>query len=156
MGCSWCDLDNSSNYFIYASEHFNVYLSEDQSLLGRLILVLNRHASSLSDLTSEEIQDFFSNVKIIEKALAESFGATMFNWSCLMNNSYKKQPIFPHVHWHCRPRYAHDVSFAGQVFSDPDFAHHYNNKRKLTVSSEVQHMIITSIRTSIKNNLTIL
>ncbi|MHA1116026.1 MAG: HIT family protein [Candidatus Heimdallarchaeaceae archaeon] len=151
MDCSWCNLDSFSDYFIYDSEYFSVYLSEDQSLLGRLILVLNRHASSLSDLTHEEIQDFLSNVKIIEKTLTKAFGTTMFNWSCLMNNSFKKQPSFPHVHWHCRPRYAHDVSFAGLVFSDPDFAHHYNNKRKLFVSPEVRQSIISAIRNNLSS-----
>ncbi|MHA1401689.1 MAG: HIT family protein, partial [Candidatus Heimdallarchaeaceae archaeon] len=105
------------------------------------------------NLTDEEMLDFANNVRLVEKTLTEAFGASMFNWSCLMNNAYKKQPSNPHVHWHCRPRFKNDVSFAGTVFSDPDFAHHYNNKRKRTVDKQVQQQIVFKIKTTISQYL---
>ncbi|MHA1686543.1 MAG: HIT family protein [Candidatus Heimdallarchaeaceae archaeon] len=146
--CSWCNLNSQRADFLFETKHYRVYLSEDQSLLGRLIVVLKRHATTLSDLSAEEMLDFLNIVKVTESTLKDAFGATMFNWSCLMNNAYKQQPN-PHVHWHCRPRYKQDVNFEGAVFSDPDFAHHYNNKRKRAINKETKHKIVEKIKATV-------
>ncbi|MHA1259234.1 MAG: HIT family protein [Candidatus Heimdallarchaeaceae archaeon] len=146
MSCICCELTKERDDFLFESKHFQVYLSENQSYLGRFVVVLKRHVSKLSDLTNDEMLDFAYVIKVMEKTLTEAFGATMFNWCCLMNNAYKKSPPNPHVHWHCRPRYKKEVKFAGMLFSDKDFAHHYNNKKKMFVNLEVKKEIISRIK----------
>ena len=114
------------NELIFETEFFQVILnSEDQYYLGRGLVILKEEKGSLSDLTTEEWIDFSKVVKRYESALKQAFNATMFNWTCLMNNAYKQNPYNPHVHWHVRPRYDHKVIFEGVEWEDKEFGHHY-------------------------------
>ncbi len=124
-------------------------LADNQSHLGYCIVILNRHCGDLAGLTDKELRDFLVVVRQLEVALRKAFGATMFNWSCLMNNAYQKDPAEPHVHWHCRPRYHKAVRFAGTVFVDPLFGHHYDPQQKRAVSSVVRRRIIEKIQKSL-------
>lgn len=131
---------------IYETNYWVIKLSADQSYLGRSVVVLKRYCAELSELTPAEWQDLHKNViKKLEIALKKSFGATMFNWTCLMNNAYKSESPKPQVHWHFRPRYKKMVDFAGEHFEDPEFAHHYSRERKMIVSKKVLQEISDEI-----------
>ena len=125
-----------------------VKLNEDQQYLGRSTIVLKRDCGALSDLTQEEGQDFLTLVKRLETLLKTTFNATMFNWTCLMNDSYKSTPPDPQVHWHVRPRYDHPVEFAGETFTDPNFAHHYLRGRedKKVLSEELFEKVVLELK----------
>ena len=70
--------------------------------------------------------------------------ATMFNWSCLMNDAYKHENPHPHLHFHVRPRYKNPININDKVFYDSEFAHHYNNKAVMDISMEgAQELFIT-------------
>ena len=88
-------------------------------------------------------------VKKLEAALKKSFDATMFNWSCLMNNAYQNDPPDPQVHWHFRPRYNHKVDFEGEIFEDKDFGHHYARNTDRKISEELSKKLILKIRASL-------
>jgi hypothetical protein len=67
----------------------------------------------------------------METALQLAFGSVNFNWACMMNFAYKKQPHNSHVHWRVRPRYLRVVEVNGVKFEDPDFGDHYSRDHKV-------------------------
>ncbi len=144
MECICCKKPDE-NELISETKFWKVILASDQAYLGRCYVVLKRRGD-LAELNDEEWLDFRELLKRLESALRKAFNATMFNWTCLMNNAYQNKPPNPHVHWHFRPRYNHKVEFAGLVFEDPEFAHHYNRVRKQEVSNDVKRKIVERIK----------
>lgn len=134
---------------IYETKYWDVELNKDQAYLGRCFISLKRECMNLAGLKKEEILDFLDVVKKLENAIRKTFGATMFNWACLMNDAYKSKNPKPQVHWHCRPRYKNPVEFSEIIFEDKEFAHHYDNHRHFEVSEK----ILNKIRDKIKDNL---
>ena len=126
-------------YIVFETPYWKVVLSDNQKYIGRSVVLLKRECGDLADLQNEEILDFLEVVKTLEKLLRKTFNATMFNWTCLMNDSYKEINPNPQVHWHCWPRYNHPVEFMGEIFEDPNFGHHYlrgpEDKRAILNSS---------------------
>lgn len=137
--------DKSKN-FIFETKHWEVYLNPDQYYLGRAVVVSKRDVDSMSGLNDDEWLDFAKLVKKFELALKKAFGATMFNWSCLMNNAYKNNPPDPHVHWHVRPRYKKPVKFEGLKFEDKEFGHHYARHTNRVLPDEVFNKIVKKIK----------
>lgn len=132
--------------FIYETNNWKITLSDDQTYFGRCSVELKRKCESLSDLTDEEMLDFLNIVKKTESIFKQSYGATMFNWTCLMNDAYKKSPPNPQVHWHCRPRYSKPVLFESVELSDPNFAHHYDRALNRKLSSDIKEKLIRQLR----------
>lgn len=148
MKCSFCKESSKDKDFICETKYWKVFLAYDQSNLGRYIVILKRHCGDLAELKEAEWIDFARLIKKTELALKKSFGAKMFNWSCLMNNAYQEKQPNPHVHWHCRPRYKQKIEFAGLVFKDPEFGHHYSRARKRKVPEEAAKKIVEKIKKS--------
>ena len=130
---------------IYETKYWRVVLASDQRYLGRCFVALKRHCGNLAELKKEEWLDFAELAKKLEAALKKAFDATMFNWTCLMNNAYQEAHPNPHVHWHFRPRYNHKVKFAGLIFEDEEFGHHYDNVKSKEISTETKNKIIEKI-----------
>lgn len=78
-------------------------------------------------------------IRVYELALVKAFNTTNFNWTCLMNASYRQEKEYLHIH--CWPRYKQTVEFAGETFNDEMFAHHYDEEREKFVSEEVLNKI---------------
>lgn len=132
---------------IFETKYWKVLLLPDQAYLGRCVIALKRDCGELSNLTSDEWIDFQKNiVQKLESAFKKAFNATMFNWTCLMNNAFKAETPKPQVHWHFRPRYKENVKFAGEQFQDLEFAHHYGRERKKIVSKETLELIAKELR----------
>lgn len=110
-------------YFL-TTQYWKVVMVDDQMYLGRLVIKTLERRESLPDLTEAEQKDFFKLTKKLETFFKEEIGATMFNYSCLMNNAYRDGEA-PHVHFHFRPRYKESVTILGNTFSDPNFGEHY-------------------------------
>lgn len=111
---------------IFESEYWKVELSRDQLYLGRAYVICKTTRESLSELTDDEFSDLHEVIKKYESLLKKTFGATLFNWSCLMNHAYREKPYTPQVHFHVRPRYENDVRVGDTVFRDPNFGDHYH------------------------------
>lgn len=139
---------------IFETYFWRVVLAKNQTYLGYCIVTLKRRdCGDIADLTKEELLDFHSLTKKLEMALRESFGATMFNWSCLMNLAYQNTPPNPHVHWHCRPRYEHGASFAGQDFPDKFFGQHYEWPQVMRVlDASTRKMVVQEIQNFMIND----
>jgi diadenosine tetraphosphate (Ap4A) HIT family hydrolase len=105
-----------------------------------------RHVGDLAELSPEEVIDFLEVVRQLENAIKQSFGATMFNWSCHMNLAYRNDPPNPHVHWWLVPRYAQQAVLPAGTFEDPHFGHPYDHYRWQEVSPEVKDYLVREIR----------
>ena len=142
--CHTCN--GSIERFVFETKYWRVNLADEQSYLGRCFVDLKSHKGDLAELNSGEWADFVLLVKTLEAKCRKAFGASMFNWTCLMNNAFRKKPWNPHVHWHFRPRYEKPVKFAGLVFSDPDFGEHYDRARDLKLDAEKARLVIEAIK----------
>lgn len=129
------------------TKHWKCFLLDNQAYLGRSIIEIKRDCGSMSDINPDEWEEFHDVVKRLESAFKKAFNATLFNWACLMNHAYKEDPPKPHVHWHFMPRYRDKVSFAGEVFEDNEFGHHYDHKSRIkVVSMEVLEKIAKEVK----------
>lgn len=122
---------------LFETLHWKIILSNDQRYIGRCVIILKRPCGTLAHVKNDEWIDFARNVvEKLEAAFRQEFGATMFNWTCLMNDTYLKNPPQPQVHWHCRPRYQHSVEVSGQTFHDPNFGIHYQRRNESVLPEE--------------------
>ncbi|EDK72335.1 Diadenosine tetraphosphate (Ap4A) hydrolase and other HIT family hydrolases-like protein [candidate division TM7 genomosp. GTL1] len=102
---------------IFSGGFWQIELQHDQQYLGKSVVTLKRHASSLRELTNEEGREFFEIIKRFEMSVIKNFHPTHFNWSCLMNDAAGVgMPM--HVHWHAIPRYKEVKQFRGHEFID--------------------------------------
>ncbi len=126
VNCGWCNLSEEDRQFqVYDSTFWSVFLSDEQDYIGRCILVLKRHCRSMSELTDDEWEELRKLVCKVEACLKAVLGATLCNWSCLMNSFYKASDPNPHLHIHVRPRYDKPVMLNGSTYIDSEFGHHY-------------------------------
>jgi len=133
-------MEHMKNAVLYETEYWIVILTDNQSILGRCVVDAKSRVGSLSKLTAEEWEDFRKNVVIpLEFTLKQTFGAEMFNWSCLMNNAFNKkiEKPNPHVHFHFLPRYRNPIEFVGETFIDEQFGSYYERTDEKRVSQEV-------------------
>ena len=146
MECELCSSLKENKFLVYETKHWKVFLhTKDQRCLGRCVVTLRRHAGDIAELNKEELLDFAQLARDLESASKKAFRATMFNWTCLMNNAYQKKPYNPHVHWHFRSRYDHEVKFGGLTFKDELFGHHYSGDEKYIVSDDILDKITKAL-----------
>lgn len=141
-------LDNVSP--ILETNHWKVILSNDQEILGRCVIVCKEPVAEMGQLTNEQWLDFGQVVQRLETAAKKAFGATMCNWTCLMNLAYRNTPPDPQVHWHFRPRYSANVEFSGLTFIDEKFGSHYLQGTNRDVGSEVMKNIFTAYKKALE------
>lgn len=138
------------NGYFFETQYWKILLATDQRYLGRLVIKTKTPREHLPDLTEDEQRDFFDLIKKLESFFVEKIGATMFNYSCLMNYAYRDNET-PHVHFHFRPRYKNKVAILGQEFSDPNFGEPHlepsqNGDRDVIVSEDVRNYIETALK----------
>ena len=135
--CDWCNLsEEDRRYQITESSFWSVFLSDEQDTIGRCILVLKRHCGSLPELTDAEWDELRDLIRKTESCLKAALGATLCNWSCLMNHFYKDSAPNPHLHIHVRPRYEKPVVLNGNTYVDTAFGHHYALHQSAVVPPE--------------------
>lgn len=135
---------------ILENKFWKVILDESQNYLGKSFVVLKRDCDELSKITIDELIDFHQNIVVVlEKAFKKTFNATMFNWTCLMNNAYQDENPKPKVHWHFRPRYNEKIEFADDTFKDPNFGHHYDRTKEHKVSTKILKLICKEVNKEI-------
>ena len=124
--CDWCSLSEEEKRFqVCDSKFWSVFLSDEQDYIGCCILVLKRHCGSMSDITKDEWDELYDLICEMEACLKAVLGATLCNWSCLMNSFYKETSPDPHLHIHVRPRYDKPLMLNGNTYTDSEFGHHY-------------------------------
>lgn len=147
--CEICKSLDLNTERLLVTDHWIVTLAQDQGYLGRCYVTTRKHKQHLHELDPSEWQDLNTVICRLEDSISKTFGATLYNWACMMNNAYQESDPMPHVHWHVRPRYIAPVTFRGVIYSDKDFGHHYDREHRVLLDDSK----ITAITTAIKSNL---
>jgi len=71
---------------VYETKYWKVILSENQYYLGRSFVIYKGEATHLSDLPTEVFIDLKKIIDLLEMTIKKAFGATHYNWTCLMND----------------------------------------------------------------------
>ena len=132
---------------LFETEFWRILLAPDQRNLGTCVVILKRDEIELSALKDVEWSDFSSIVKKMEYSVKKAFHATLFNWGCLMNSSYSKNPPSPQIHWHFIPRYQDPIVFNKETFTDPCFGKStmHNRGPSLELSEDMKEKIKSKI-----------
>lgn len=108
---------------LYKSKYWEVvFVSWCQEFVGDCIISCNKE--SLSELTNDEWLELGKLEKELERVTKKLFGATMFNFACLMNNAYRDNEK-PHVHFHFVPRYKNELKIFNKVYKDRHFGYNF-------------------------------
>lgn len=108
---------------LYSGENWDIIFGEwCQEYPGYCIISSNK--ANLSDLTIEEWQELGILEKELERVCRKIFGATMFNFCCLMNNAYRDNEK-PHVHFHFVPRYKDSLNLFNKIYKDRHFGYNF-------------------------------
>lgn len=108
---------------LYQGKYWTVVFGDwCQEFIGYSII--SAKEESLSNLTSEAWVELGQIEKELERVCQKIFGATMFNFSCLMNNAYRDHEK-PHVHFHFMPRYQEEVKLFGKTYHDIHFGYNF-------------------------------
>lgn len=92
---------------LYSSDNWDIIFGDwCQEFVGYCII--GNDKESLSDLTLEAWEELGKLEKELERVCKKVFGATIFNFACLMNNAYRDNEK-PHVHYHFVPRYKDEL-----------------------------------------------
>lgn len=86
--------------------------------------IVGNNKESLSELTSDDWIELGKIEKELERVCKKVFGATMFNFACLMNNAYRDNEK-PKVHYHFVPRYKEKLKLFGKVYKDKHFGYNF-------------------------------
>ena len=83
---------------LYKGKYWQIIFGDwCQEFVGYCIFSSDKE--SLSELSREEWEELGFLEKKLELVCKKVFGATMFNFACLMNNAYRDNEK-PHVHYH--------------------------------------------------------
>ena len=146
MNCDWCNLsEEDRRYQLYETTSWSVFLADEQDYIGRCILVLKRHCASMPELTDDEWEELRKLVCKVETCLKTVLGATLCNWSCLMNSFYKEAESNPHLHIHVRPRFDKPVIVNGSAYSDDEFGHHYAVNKSGSMPAEDKQEVFSRL-----------
>ena len=145
--CDWCSLSEEEKRFqLCESAYWSVFLADEQDYVGRCILVLKRHCASMTELTEDEWEDLRRLICKVETCLKTVLGATLCNWSCLMNSFYKESEPDPHLHIHVRPRYDKPVIVNGNAYIDSEFGHHYAMNKSRSIPAEDKEEVFARLK----------
>lgn len=148
--CEWCNLkEKDRKWLLFETASWSIYLSDIQDYIGRCILVLNRHCESLSELTISEWMELKDIIDRLEHCYTSILGADLCNWSCLMNDFYKKAEPNPHVHIHVRPRYKQPVIINNKAYVDTEYGHHYALNKTVQLGDEDRVMLYELMKRSL-------
>ena len=108
---------------LYKSDNWEVIFGIwSQEFPGYCIIGNNKE--SLSELTEEDWMELGRLEKELERVCKKVFGATMFNFCCLMNNAYRDNTK-PQVHYHFVPRYKEETIIVGKKYKDKHFGYNF-------------------------------
>ena len=116
-GCEFCDGDGGEVIFRAAKwRALRVTGADGEAYRGYCRVVWNTHVKELTDLDSDDRDEFMRAVFAVEGALRASLSPHKMNVASLGN-------LTPHLHWHVIPRYADDPAFPKPVWAQPLPAH---------------------------------
>jgi diadenosine tetraphosphate (Ap4A) HIT family hydrolase len=109
VDCAMCaegraDIDANGNRRFFTGSHTDAYLQRHAPQAGyATVRWRGRHVPDVSDMTAEEVDQFWCEVVIVARAINAVFQPCHLNYELLGN-------FVPHVHVHIVPRYLDDPS----------------------------------------------
>lgn len=108
---------------LYKGKYWNVIYGDwCQEFPGYCII--GNDKETLSDLEPEAWTELGILEKELERVCKKVLGATMFNFTCLMNNAYRDNET-PHVHFHFFPRYKEVTTILNKKYKDKHFGYNF-------------------------------
>lgn len=127
ISCKMIDLAEAQRT-LFTTKHCRVVLrTDDQSWLGRCIIVPRRHIPTFDQMLLDERQDVYDCRDKVNKAYRKLFGMTYDNWAQLGNltrdheNNETTDLRYFHMHYHLIPRYQQPIEYLGKTFNDVQF-----------------------------------
>lgn len=99
--CAFCNSEpeaDNSLHFICEMRVSKLYLTHDQSFMGRVVLVYHEHQTELHKLVREDSLAYYQDMLDAAEAVSKAFKPDKFNYLSLGD-------LTPHLHWHIVPRY---------------------------------------------------
>lgn len=137
------------------TERWSVGLADELSTFGRAYVTLRAHKSSLSDLNLDDWHEFQAIVQRLEHVYIVVLGASLVNWSCLMNLAFRDPNPRPHVHWHLRPRWKEVPELDGIKYPDKMFGRHYDPTDKTFVDDAVVRSLAAKLAPLLAQDFTV-
>jgi len=110
MGCELCERDGGS--ILWRDEFCRIVRVTSHEYPGYCRVILNRHASEMTDLDAGERERLMRTVFACEAALRELFRPDKINLASLGNQ-------VPHLHWHVIARHTDDRNFPDAIWAAP-------------------------------------
>ena len=119
-------------------ELWTLAINRNQNLLGKSVLVLNRHCERVLDLTAEEWANLHPYVARVTAALDSLYAPDSYNLAFLMN-------LDAHVHLHIVPRYASPRQWRGETYSDPHYGSLFGTEER-SVTEETLEALADAVK----------
>ncbi len=129
-----CDLCQRLRNVVERGGFWTLAINRNQNLLGKSVLVLNRHCERLSDLTAEEWADLHPYLARVSAALDGLFAPDLYNFAFLMN-------LDAHVHLHVIPRYASQREWRGETYVDPHYGSLFGSEERLATEETLDVLV---------------
>lgn len=132
-----------SHNLIKAYQHWEVYVADNQSYLGRCTVWCKREdANDLAEATPEEQAELFVILAALRAAATQLFSPNWMNYAFLGNET-------PHLHGHFLPRYATPQTFMGVDFTDEHYGHNYRTDHAFVTPRSVVEAIRDAYRAAL-------
>ena len=115
MKCEFCESPGGA--VIWRGELCRVVRADEPDYPGFCRVILERHATELTDLAPAEREALMKVVFAVEEAVRETMHPHKVNVASLGN-------MTPHVHWHVIPRFRDDRHFPSPVWAAPQRERH--------------------------------
>jgi histidine triad (HIT) family protein len=118
--CPFCEnvAGRNSCAFIFRSPIISSFVNPRQYGKGSVLIIPNRHASTILDLTGDEICAIYQHAQAITAALSNAYHPHGYN--IFQNNGVAAGQSVPHFHLHIVPRYGDENphTIFGEQFVD--------------------------------------
>ena len=117
--CAFCEYIAGAREggFVRRKPLVSVLVNRTQYETGALLIIPNRHLSTVLDLDSGTLEAVGAEAQLLSRTLVDHFGATGIN--IFQNNGVDANQHHPHYHLHVVPRYP--GSDPTRIYSERDF-----------------------------------
>lgn len=115
-GCFYCnhsEVQEERMIEIMPLHVATVYLNKDQTHFGRVIVALNWHMDELFELTTEERNEFCTDVAMVAKAIKKITNAQKINYAIYGDS-------VSHLHFHLVPKHESDNDWNDAFVNMPE------------------------------------
>ena len=127
---------------LWEGTHWDAFLHQDQTALGRLYFWNKGEESDLLDIPINALLEFYELGGAVKTSLVNLFQPDMFNYQSLNNRTN-------HLHIHMIPRYSKKIDLFDLTFEDISFGKRYERNSDFTVDEDT----LIKIKDKIKGEL---